>query len=601
MLLGLSRPRYGLISIVLLLIYNFLLSHVSPIYSSRIGDTSFVFKYINYIIPAIFFSSLLIRKMFRIDIVKIVNNKYIWFVVFAVLFVCAFFIFHDNTISINGYEEAFIHGRTMRTYNEETMERLFKLYPSFLIIMSLLSLPLIQKKKDIDNKAKVFLALAVIAHCSLLIDIRNSPQMYWALRRFIPVFFPGLFIGYTLFVNKVNSVKLQMIVTITMLMLTYNLYLNSNQEVEYENLDKSVLSFIKEYPESNDYLFIYEEDYRTEISPLVTYANYDFVPVKSISELVLYNQVLTNTGKEIMYIGKSDLGIPYKMASLSFIRTGETYDRLPEERYPTTRELKIYEYGNIIENFFGNNIIWPSDTTIVEGFHDDKVWTYNHLTISNLLVDVGGQALLKIERYGLDNSYKKLGVNNEVQIFLDGHLCELFYYGSTALYYQIPDLDFINKFEMIINSNNRSQSDSYGMDVKEISLVRSFHDNEIWSPSTQRTEGLYGDGPWTSGCFTISEIEKKIESVPEFICIERMGYRHPFASDMNSLNPTLTINGFNAVFSHYRDDVLFFHYPNNVNYIFELHMKVNPFKPKDYKINGDGRSLGLDIKTIYLK
>jgi len=180
----------------------------------------------------------------------------------------------------------------------------------------------------------------------------NSPQMYWVLRRYQPVLIPSIYISFCFFILKTHDhIRLAMIFASLILML--NLYLNSRQSPEMKGLDKSVQEFVAQYGEDDNPLILYDSKLKYQVSSIISYGKYDFMPLKEID---LLNKIFKNIKKRIIYISDNSDNKDRKLENhnlklstfrMKHKRKGANHNVLPLKEYNENYAFYIWERAKL--------------------------------------------------------------------------------------------------------------------------------------------------------------------------------------------------------------------------------------------------------------
>jgi hypothetical protein len=191
--------------------------------------------------------SLLIKKFWK-ALPQFYRSYFMTVILVIIGVALALLAFRDNVAT--NYQMAEIHGRYIRTYAEDVMDMLFMVFPSIFIVGGLLGLFKIQRNENIDFVTGVFLLGITVAYSYFFISFGNSPQMYWGLRRYYNILLPVIFISFVLLTNEIES-KTRLIIATSCLIISINMFYDSNQTVDYEGLDDSVITISDDLDNSN--------------------------------------------------------------------------------------------------------------------------------------------------------------------------------------------------------------------------------------------------------------------------------------------------------------------------------------------------------------
>ena len=186
-----------------------------------------------------------------------------------------------------------IHGKVRRTYNELNIERLFLFYPQILILLGSLGLWVYLRTKEVATEYKFFIIIVGVILGYYLIDISNSPQMYWAYRRYLYVLIPLFFLGFASALKFFANTQVSRALVAALLILTINLQINSYQifrlrppTSEMQGMDVSVKGIIKRNPELQPGTVLFHApELRYKISSLISMASVIPIPLKNENDL----------------------------------------------------------------------------------------------------------------------------------------------------------------------------------------------------------------------------------------------------------------------------------------------------------------------------
>ena len=232
-----------------------------------------------------------------------------------------------------------IHGHMMPTRDEFSLYRLIRFfYPAPIIIVGLLYLPhaLIQLLK---KNIKVFFILSIISLPTFLYlySIKNSPQLYWAMRRLLYTVVPTMFISYSFFTISISKKYRNLLIAACLLISITQRIISKQIISEMKGLDDGV-KLISKTVSKND-LIIYDVNLRKRISPVLVYTGAKFLPhdITNIDELPI--EALKSEFKNTWLVLSPNTlpETPYTKSchfiELNHKRIGENVTQIPKKIY----------------------------------------------------------------------------------------------------------------------------------------------------------------------------------------------------------------------------------------------------------------------------
>ena len=319
--------------------YSSIIFYSFPIYSERIG----------FYLPGIFESSLFV--FFSIVISEIIfRNNLFQFKLLKLLLTFSGFVLFGAIIIIfilkyvSGDPELFLsHGKIIRTYNEETLQRLLLVIPSTIFFGGVASLILLNFISSTQRSAFLFLILSLTMFLPFLIDANNSPQMYWFFRRFVFIIIPVIYILFYWAISISPPYVIKFILIIVALEHSF-LILNTKQiDIEMEGIEKSVTQFQSKYNSKIFEYIIYDQSLKYQVSPFISYVGLKPYPHKISSNDPIFNDkdglylISRSIKDKISFCEFSEI------SSLSYIRTGESYKELPKDIQNHSHDFNVYK------------------------------------------------------------------------------------------------------------------------------------------------------------------------------------------------------------------------------------------------------------------
>ncbi len=326
------------------LFFFFALSSFS-VYSNRMAAVGFSYANIYYLASMALFVSYFLNKFNLVRLTEqIVYEKWFFYLVFSLSIAIVSFIFRNDIAGFIGYEIKLIHGRNIRSYNEDILDRLLMTLPGFLVVVGILNMGNVINNKKVNAPLFLFVLLNFFIFSYYLFDMKNSPQLYWAIRRYLYVIIPLLFISFAFFLEDMKY-KMRFVTVLSFFALSLNITFASNQITsEMAGLDESAARFEELYPRSDFKYILYQDKMRYAISPLISYSGFIPIPIGKIDELALASEVLSEpfifvTDQEVNALPGCIFSSNEK---IQYRRTGESYDRLPMDRQYKNFQLFVY-------------------------------------------------------------------------------------------------------------------------------------------------------------------------------------------------------------------------------------------------------------------
>jgi hypothetical protein len=421
--------------------------------------------------------SLLIKKFWK-ALPQFYRSYFMTVILVIIGVALALLAFRDNVAT--NYQMAEIHGRYIRTYAEDVMDMLFMVFPSIFIVGGLLGLFKIQRNENIDFVTGVFLLGITVAYSYFFISFGNSPQMYWGLRRYYNILLPVIFISFVLLTNEIES-KTRLIIATSCLIISINMFYDSNQTVDYEGLDDSVITISDDLDNSNVKCVLYDTSLRDILSSVASYSDIEFIPVetKNIADISRWVEEKGYDG--FVYMTTLELDFPSKEYNISYKKQGEEYNSVPTEVYNNSYNFYSYNVSDVVAIYEDVEAeLYMTGKEVAQGIIYGDGWIGNSIVIDNLDISTNSDTLV-IKRCGYDNYFfdndmldefaLKIIINDEEEIVdyeVDGD----------EILVNIENIDIINKLEINSSTVNLSEiSDSLdgrelGLDIKMIYTLK---------------------------------------------------------------------------------------------------------------------------------
>jgi hypothetical protein len=256
-------------------------------------------------------------------------------------------MFRDDWTPIDAVEKQIIHGRLLRTFNEENFERLFLVFPPFAVIAGFLFIPYMIQKKN-WSLASVILFLGMFIPFSIyLYSIKNSPQLYWALRRYQYILLPAITLSFIYFLNDIPAQMRRLTCSVIFLILV-NQQLGARQiESEMKYLDQAAKRFTERFDESHNYLLVFDKKLKYIASTFFSYGHYEPLLIEQRETL---SDILDQSDRNILYLtaeaNQSDIppASHSETFNYSYRRMGENYHQLPQDRQFKRVKFQVYVF-----------------------------------------------------------------------------------------------------------------------------------------------------------------------------------------------------------------------------------------------------------------
>jgi hypothetical protein len=346
--------KLSFLLIITTFLFQLAVSNHYSIYFNRInlGVFKSLLEYSHFFILCIV---LLIQLIFRYEKIIMLLNKFFFqnnnikkiFLIIGFIFIY-FIIFRDEFT--NSFEEKFMHGRVINTQNEYIFDNLSLIFPNLILILGFFGVILgFFNSKFKNNYFLIFVFSILSLFLSLFIDIKNSPQLYWGYRRFIPIIIPCFIVGICYF--KFNS-KFLNLFSIFVLCLSVFLQINSNQIFhkdyfflsEMKNLDKSIKSNDQKLKTYINHPLFFDRSIQYPISSLISYFSFKPIPYKNINELTELSQKIKSPYLiALSQKNNNNLNCEYILnAKYNYVRLGENYNKIPKTIYYVNNSFFIY-------------------------------------------------------------------------------------------------------------------------------------------------------------------------------------------------------------------------------------------------------------------
>ncbi len=352
-----------------------------------------------------FAASTILLKWKKELLYSLFYSKAVKYFVAAAGILCFCLIFYNNAVSAEEYRLELIHGKMLRTYQEEILDLLFLVFPSIVLSLGLVGMYKLIDKEKIHFTTSVFIVGAGIVYLYLLFGSSNSPQLYWMLRRYYNNILPICVLAFCCLFRSLKKEPYYLLAAVCMA-LSLNMYLDSGQIVDFKGLDQSTAKLEQEI-KAQGYHTVYflQRDMRA-ISPLFTYSDLEFVPVHP-QELIYFKQEKDQFDFTNALFLVSDLFVNktiedhFWQMELSYLKLGETYGEIPKEVYEKSVSLLGCSMNKLLSS--KGKPIYPLLVEKAKGIDGD--WTLAEAEISFSQMDVSSDSELVFELYEYDHKY----------------------------------------------------------------------------------------------------------------------------------------------------------------------------------------------------
>ena len=607
-----QNPIRGLVFTLSAILTVIFVKHTYFLYTlARLTFTEnmFIFKYDVYLLLVTYLICVTTFKYYQINFNKVLNHRIIKLLLITVVGLISLLMFRDDLTPLEYLKTGSARGNIIRIYDEEIFDRLFLVFPSFILIIGLIYFPFLTKPTKLNTPTKLLLFGMFIIYLTFFLKARNSPQMYWVFRRYIHVIIPLLLLSFGFFAHQLNKVP-RIIILIVGCLLTINMTSKINLQPEMKGLDKTVIAFTQKYKENQNYLLLYHDDLRYWISSILSYGKYDFFPVRTPKFLA--DIIAKAVSNKILYLFPFPTGASPQLCdtnkidnfTISYERQGEDYESLPKKRYKRAFKICIMELTNK-KDLFQAMILSATHS----GFTTDRQWTTGDGIIQDIKFKLENYpSFLKIERIGFFNPLfnsknapnPKVSINN-IQLKLYKKQDKKYIYSVNNNIKEINNIKIKTAHFVPNDTLQNGDNRQLGLDIKNIDIIETPDNNGFKTALALATfTGFYGQLIWTNGKSYINHINYKIPYGRRKLALIRKGYNHPLIDDPQKLNLKLFIN--NVPLKHLKTDgnKFIFKIDDSIKIIKNIIIKSNTFVPNVVYSNGDKRHLGIDIKELKL-
>ncbi len=393
---------YTLAVVAEVLIYK----HSYHYYFGRITteDVPFLKHYIILIILA-FAVSIVFLNWKKELLYQIFYSKAIKYLLAAIGILCLCLMFHNNVVSAEDYHVELIHGRMLRTYEEEILDLLFQTFPGIVLSLGLAGMYKLIDKEKIPFTTSVFILGVGVAYLYLLFGSSNSPQLYWMLRRYYNNIVPVCMLSFCCLFRNLRREQGYLLAAVCMA-LSLNMYLDSGQIEDYKGLDKSAAKLEQEIKEQGYETVYYPLQDEKQISPLFAYSDLEFIPVslqdlfriEDYKERFDFTDSLFLTSK---VIDNMSLDPDIQQYEMKYLKLGENYGEIPKDVY----DKSIALIGCSMDKFLNGQgkHIYPLLADQVSGIDGD--WTLSEAEIKFTDLNVSNESELVFNLYEYDNKF----------------------------------------------------------------------------------------------------------------------------------------------------------------------------------------------------
>ncbi len=440
------------------------------IYYNRI--TANDMKLLKYSIPILiigFFIGVLLNQYWK-KFPEFYRSYFVTVILIVIGIVLSVMAFRDNMVT--KYQMAEIHEVYMRTYVEDVFDMLFMVFPSIVIVAGLFGLYKIQREEEIDFVPNAFLIGIFAAYSYFFISFGNSPQLYWGLRRYYNVLLPVLMLSFTVLIKNIDE-HVKLAICAACLIISANLYFDSNQIVDYEKLDLSVQDFENQMNlRKIEYVF-YEEDIQYNISSAMSFCKQEFIPV-SMADITNVKEWMENKGKDnYIFLSQENYGGVNETFTISYKKLGENYGTVPQDVYKNSFDFYSYDLDTLTEQY-GNikAVVYCKERKLKSGVVYEDGWMGDGIEVDNLHIKTDPDSKLVIKRCGYADYFLDENLREEMDLKLiinDRVVIEDYQITDDNIVFRLDGIKLIDKIEIV--TNTFSPAVVYGSDdTREISL-----------------------------------------------------------------------------------------------------------------------------------
>jgi len=398
------RRSIFLVMITLSLI--FLCSYNHPVYFNRISAESFVLEKQHLILAML---GILICGAYRkkINFSRIISrcSNLINLKLLGAVILVGFVWLIVIRPALPPFHMEMIHGRILRTYGEDGLFRLTYIMALPVVVIGFIYLLLSLFKFVREDNRKILL-LNILCYLPfafvLFWEPHNSPQMYWCLRRFIPVVIPTIIIFFIYFFYELEGQK-ALVFCLVLIALAWQVYIlhTTITHREMAGAVNSVQDFKNKF--GDDAVIVTDNTQRHQLFSLYYYGNLDVIPFakKEILQKNGYKPFSKGLNYVIVSdaIGRWESTCSWSRAQFNFTysRLGENYDRLPWEIYKLNIPIPVWhvhEEGRFAIEDLGIQDAYPSESVGGIKF----IWLNNDSKI--VVPNCGRELSLKLSTFG---------------------------------------------------------------------------------------------------------------------------------------------------------------------------------------------------------
>jgi hypothetical protein len=318
-------------------------------YFERLAEASVVVRHGTWILAAGGVLGFVLFGAAPIDWDRVMRSRPVAFAMLALVVVLAAHVFRDDWTAADRVEWAYQNRMPFRrTWNEEIFERLFLVFPPFMLVAGLLYLPWLARARSSPTGLAMLVFGMFVPVSYYLLDMNVAPPMYWALRRYVPVILPALLVGYVAFLDAM-PLAIRRLAWLTTLVLLANTHLGAGQSAaEMRGLDRIARVFTRAYPEARNYILAYDRHIAVGVSPFISYGRYDPVPIAG--ETMLAELLARHPDREILYVSApKDVKVqpdPVRQDVLTFgyDHMDGALETLPTTTAPRRRKFLVREW-----------------------------------------------------------------------------------------------------------------------------------------------------------------------------------------------------------------------------------------------------------------
>ncbi|MDQ8204247.1 hypothetical protein [Pelagicoccus sp. SDUM812003] len=249
--------------------------------------------------------------------------------------------------NVEPFHEREAFGRIFRSYRENTLLNVTYTLNYVCVLLGFVGAMYMVRKevKRVEHCSLLaYLGCFFVFAALMLYNTTASPQMYFSVRRFLPIVTPGLILIALYLVHRMRYKWLSRFLLILMVLLQMRIYAGSEYKIEMDGAERSLKNFSRRY--GNDKIIVSDLDYRHVLFALVYGGKNEFIPISEAAGNNL--ETVKKIGHELG--NKRILRVERDTSDANFVfeyeRFEERYDKLPRQRHKSREPLRVSEAGS---------------------------------------------------------------------------------------------------------------------------------------------------------------------------------------------------------------------------------------------------------------